>query len=147
MVKALFILKRRGDYRAEEQANPSMSTGLYNSASFMSAMLNSMNIASDMVVVTDNNDIDREVTRSQPTHVFIEALWVTPTKFYVLQKLHPTVTWIVRLHSDMPFIAGEGMAMDWICDYSGYDNVIIAANAPRIPVSYTHLTLPTKRIV
>jgi len=132
VVKALFILKRRGDYKPSEQAVLSMSTGLFNSASFMSAMLNGMNIASDMVVVNDNNDIDREVTRSKPTHVFIEALWVTPTKFHVLQQLHPTVTWVIRLHSDTPFIANEGMAMDWICDYSGYDNVIIAANAPRI---------------
>jgi hypothetical protein len=114
------------------QANISMSTGLYNSASFMSAMLNSMNIHSEMVVVTDANDIDREVTKTKPTHVFIEALWVMPAKFHVLQQLHPTVTWIVRLHSDMPFIAGEGMAMDWISDYSSYANVVIAANAPRI---------------
>jgi len=114
------------------QVNVSMSTGLYNSASFMSAMLNSLNMHSEMVVVTDANCIDREVTRAKPTHVFIEALWVTPTKFHVLQQLHPTVTWVVRLHSDMPFIAGEGMAMDWISDYSGYAQVVIAANAPRI---------------
>ena len=132
MAKALFILKRRGDFNPEMQANVSMSTGLYNSASFMSAMLNSLGINSDMVVVTDANDIDREVTRSKPTHVFIEALWVMPAKFHVLQKLHPTVTWVVRLHSDMPFIAGEGMAMDWISDYSSCARVVIAANALRM---------------
>ena len=132
MVKALFILKRRGDFNPEIQANISMSTGLYNSASFVSALLNSMGIYSEMVVVTDGNDVDREVTKAKPTHVFIEALWVTPTKFHELQRLHPTAIWIVRLHSDMPFIAGEGMAMDWISDYSSYARVVIAANAPRM---------------
>jgi hypothetical protein len=32
----------------------------------------------------------------------------------------------------MPFMAGEGMAMDWLGDYSTYKNVYIAINAPRM---------------
>ena len=132
MAKVLFILKRREDYDSKTHSHVGLSTGLYNSASFMSSMLNGMDIPSEVAVVRDNNDIDREVAQRRPTHVIIEALWVVPTKFSVLQQLHPDVTWIIRLHSDMPFIAGEGMAMDWLGDYSGYDRVVIAANAQRM---------------
>jgi hypothetical protein len=132
MAKVLFILKRREDYNGVAHSQIGLSTGLYNSASFVNNMLKAYNIESNLVVVVDNNDIDREVTKYRPTHVIIEALWVVPTKFDVLQKLHPNVKWIVRLHSELPFMAGEGMAMDWIGDYSTYKNVIIACNAPRM---------------
>jgi hypothetical protein len=133
MNKILFLLKRREDYSAILHSNLGLSTGLYNSASFMNDMLNNNeNVSSKMVVVTDNNDIDREVTKYRPTHVIIEALWVVPTKFAVLSKLHPNVKWIIRLHSEMPFMAGEGMAMDWIADYLSFNNVYLGVNAPRM---------------
>jgi len=132
LAKVLFILKRRADFSIEMQTKEGLSTGLYNSASFMRDMLQSQGVTSKMVVVQDYNEIDRQVHAWWPTHVIIEALWVVPVKFAELQRLHPTVTWIVRLHSDMPFLAGEGMAMDWLGDYSSFKKVVIAANSPRM---------------
>jgi hypothetical protein len=132
MNKVLFILKRREDYNGIAHSNIGLSTGLYNSASFMDDMLNEEGIDSKLVVVVDNNCIDREVTAYKPTHVIIEALWVVPSKFDVLQKLHPDVKWIIRLHSELPFIANEGMAIDWICDYASFSNVYLGVNAPRM---------------
>jgi hypothetical protein len=73
-------------------------------------MLQKSGIESKLSVCTDNNDIDREVNLYKPTHVIIEALWVVPTKFAVLTKLHPKVQWILRLHSEMPCMAGAGGA-------------------------------------
>jgi hypothetical protein len=32
----------------------------------------------------------------------------------------------------MPFMAGEGMAMDWIGEYSRFKNIILSCNAPRM---------------
>jgi hypothetical protein len=132
MSKILFILKRREDYNAILHNNIGLSTGLYNSASFMNDMLVDMGYESYLQVAIDNNCIDRLVTRYRPTHVIIEALWVVPSKFDILQKLHPNVKWIIRLHSEMPFMAGEGMAMDWIKEYSRFKNITIACNAPRM---------------
>ena len=132
MNKVLFVLKRKDNFNAVVDSHVGVSTGLYNSASFMNNMLNDSGIESKMVVVPDNNAIDREVTAYRPTHVIIEALWVVPEKFIILSKLHPTVTWIIRLHSEMPFLAGEGMAMDWIGEYASFKNIVIAANAPRM---------------
>ena len=132
MSKILFILRRREDYNATVHSNVGLSTGLYNSANFMNLMLQDAGINSVLAVAIDNNCIDRLVTQHKPSHVIIEALWVVPSKFAVLQKLHPDVTWIVRLHSEMPFMAGEGMAMDWLGDYSKCRNVVIGVNAPRM---------------
>ena len=130
--RVLFILKRREDYNAKLHSNVNLSTGLYNSASFVYQMLVDSGVNSKLVVVVDNNCIDREVTQYKPTHVIIEALWCVPSKFAVLCKLHPKIKWIIRLHSDLPFLANEGIAMDWLADYARFPNVIIAANAPRM---------------
>jgi hypothetical protein len=132
MPKILFILKRKEDYNDVIDSAIGLTTGLYNSATFVKDMLNASGIESKLVVVIDNNDIDREVTAYQPTHVIIEALWVVPVKFEVLQKLHPNVKWIIRIHSEMPFMANEGIAMEWIADYTIYKNITIACNAPRM---------------
>jgi hypothetical protein len=132
MSKVLFILKRREDFNAITHSHVGLSTGLYNSAKFMDDMLTDYAISSALEVAIDNNCIDRLVSKHKPTHVIIEALWVVPSKFVILQKLHPNVTWIIRIHSEMPFMAGEGNAMDWVGDYSGFKNMIIACNAPRM---------------
>ena len=129
--KVLFILKRKQNYDNYRDSHIGMSTGLYNSASFMNDMLRDMGIDSHIEVVVDGNGINKEVTQHRPTHVIIEALWVTPAKFFELIKIHPKVKWIVRLHSEIPFLANEGIAMDWIGDYIHYENITIATNAPR----------------
>ena len=123
--KVLFILKKR---QTSHTGYASVSSGLLNSAKFVSDMLNKNGIESHLVEVNDNNCIDREVTKFKPTHVIIEALWVVPQKFEVLTKLHPNVQWIIRLHSDISFLANEGIAIEWIYEYLKYPNVKVSAN-------------------
>ena len=130
--KILFILKRREDFDPEKHNAKGLSTGLFNSATFMVDMLNAENVDAEIEVAIDNNCIDRLVTKHKPTHVIIEALWVVPSKFAILSKLHPSVKWIIRVHSELPFLAGEGMAMDWLGDYISNPSVSIGVNAPRM---------------
>jgi len=127
--KILFLLKRKNNYNGITDSYIGMSTGLFNSSSFVNDMLNDNGVESYISVVIDNNCIDREVTKYKPTHVIIEALWVIPSKFEVLKKLHPNVKWIIRLHSEIPFLANEGIAMKWIGDYVSYDNVFVSLNS------------------
>jgi len=131
-MSVLFILKRREDYDAKVHSAIGMSTGLYNSAKFMNDMLLNAGIKSHLEVVEDYNKIDRQVWLHKPTHVIIEAIWVVPQKFTELQRLHPNVKWIVRVHSETPFLAGEGMAFDWLADYSSFKNIVFGINAPRM---------------
>lgn len=127
--RILFILKRSSEYGYSYGYNAS---GLRNSAEFVVEMLRAGGIDAKLVIVTDNNDIDREVTEFRPSIVVIEALWVVPSKFAELVPLHPGVKWIVRVHSDWPFLAQEGMAVEWIIDYLRHKHVYVAFNSLRI---------------
>lgn len=123
--KILFICKERNH-------NYGPSFGLINSCKFIANALKKHNIEAKVVTVIDNNDIDREVKKYNPTHVFIEALWVTPAKFPTLFNLYPTIQWYVRIHSKIPFLAHEGMAIEWLREYADLSiknlNFHIAAN-------------------
>jgi len=123
-MKLLFLLKRNHEYGSGRGP----SSGLLNSARFASEMLNANGFMSDVVLVTDGNDIDREVTKARPNVVVIEALWVTPTKLGELRRLHPRVKWIVRYHSDIPFLGLESVAFEWLKEYVRIANVFVAAN-------------------
>lgn len=110
--KFLFIIKERSVYGTKTKAY-----GLYNSCKFVCNRLNKHNIEANVVQVIDNNCIDKYVTQYNPTHCLIEALWVVPSKFEVLAKLHPNVKWVIRLHSMIPFLSSEGMAFEWLNEY------------------------------
>lgn len=130
--RVLFVLKRREDYNDDPSYSQNgLSTGLLNSANFVHDMLVAQGYTSDIAVVLDNNGIDKVVTEFKPTHVIIEALWVVPEKFEVLRALHPDVKWVVRYHSEIPFIANEGVAMSWLHGYVNQPNVYLGVNAPR----------------
>jgi len=96
-------------------------------------------IESKLVEVVDNNGIDREVTLYRPTHVIIEAFWVVPEKFEVLRKLHPDVLWVIRSHSEIPFLAGEGISMEWFFGYMKQENVVVAFNTPHTTEEFRQL--------
>ena len=147
MAKVLFVLKKREDYNSFLHNEISTSTGLYNSAKYIEERLVSAGIDTKIVVVTDNNCIDKEVSLFEPTHVIIEALWVVPEKFTVLNKLHPDVKWVIRLHSDIPFIAIEQVALGWITDYVNIKNVYVAVNDERIRKDLVLLTEAPEKIV
>lgn len=127
--KILFICRRRSNFYGP-------SFGLINSCRFIANALEQNEISCKVVVVTDNNDIDREVSRYKPSHVFIEALWVVPSKFEELIPLHPKVEWYVRIHSKIPFLANEGMAMHWLREYHELTNLYtqfhIASNSEEV---------------
>lgn len=132
--RVLFALKRREDFSLDPASYSAtgVSSGLYNSASLVAEMLQTEGIEARVQVLEDYNKIDREVTRYKPTHVIIEALWVIPTKFDVLTRLHPRVKWVVRVHSHTPFLANEGIAINWLMEYFKYPNVYISANDDRM---------------
>lgn len=127
-MKLLFILKKQAGYG---QYSYSQTSGLYNSAKFVVDMLNGSGVHAKLVEVVDNNSIDREVHLYKPDVVIIEALWVVPEKFDILKKLHPQVEWIVRLHSDLPFLATEGIAIQWIFGYLER-GIEVAPNSPKL---------------
>jgi hypothetical protein len=127
-MKALFICKKFVDTYG-------ISYGLNNSAQFVVDWLKGEGYDAVLDYVTDSNGIDRLVTQHNPTHVVIQALWVPPSKFEELLKIprHRDRVWIVRIHSRVPFLANEGIAIDWIYKYNTiyntYGNPHVAPNS------------------
>jgi hypothetical protein len=129
-------------------------SGLFNSARLVVNMLNDNGIESALEVVADNNGIDRLVTKYKPSICIIEAYWVVPEKFDILHKLHPDVTWIVRIHSEIPFWSMEGIAVEWTLRYLDHPNVILAPNSYRayaniktiLSTKYTHEEIKGKLV-
>ena len=140
----LFITKKRQTSTNPEDwgytQESGKSSGLANSVNMVAGMLLDMGIKCVVEEAIDNNCIDRLVTLHRPEVVIIEALWVIPEKFEVLHRLHPKVQWVVRLHSEIPFLATEGMAMDWLWQHQAQSEyVTIAANSNRIRETLTKL--------
>lgn len=131
MIDVLFIVKRgqvSGGYSAH---HPSKSSGLKNSARFVVEMLNESGISAELEVAVDGNCIDRLVTQWNPKVVILEAIWCPPSKLEENIRLHPKVWWIVRIHSEVTFLAMEGMAVDWLRKYTSMHRVMVSANSDR----------------
>lgn len=148
----LFCLKRRGHYdpygdydhhhhhhhRHEHPERPhppgwpwGLSSGLLNSVLFIVDMLRASGVNAEMVQVDDGNGIDREIAQRGPNVVILESLWVEPAKVRELARLHQGVRFLVRTHSEIPFMANEGIASLWLHDYLATPHCSIAANTKR----------------
>ena len=113
--KILFLLKYREVY--SQGYGQHMSSGLANSCRFVADMLSAKGYPVNVEHAVDGNCIDRLVTLHKPDVVIIEAYWVTPDKLKELIKLHKKVKWVVRNHSEVPFLACEGIAVKWSAEY------------------------------
>jgi hypothetical protein len=122
----LFIVKQSYRYDGERQ----VSRGLLISARMVAAMLEAAGFEAKVAEAVDGNSIDHLVMRHRPARVVIEAIWVTPAKMAELLKLWPRVRWTVRVHSEFPFLANEGMAIEWLLAYLSI-GVGVAFNARR----------------
>ena len=133
----LFLCRRRTDY--------GISVGLFNSARMVAEALTQNGIPARVEWAVDGNDIDRLVHQHQPTHVIIEAIWVTPSKFreLILLPRHSHRHWMVRIHSELAFLAHEGMAVQWLRDYISL-GVDVSANSRRTADTLNAARLPFK---
>lgn len=122
----LFLCKKR-------VSNYGVSTGLLNSSQFIANHLIKNKVPAKVVECIDANSIDREVHLYKPTHVVISAIWVTPAKLNELVNKYKNIQWQVRVHSKVPFIANEGIAFEWLLEYTKIDrwnkNLIITGNS------------------
>lgn len=137
MARIQFILKARQvpfvgeDELDQDGKKKQLSSGLLNSATFVSDMLRDLGHETEVIHAIDNNCIDRLVTKFKPDICIIEAYWVVPEKFEILSRLHPKIKWVIRNHSAIPFLANEGMSMDWSMRYMDYRNVYLSCNDDR----------------
>lgn len=130
--RVLFVLKKRDANWGQIDPYTYNSSGLLNSANFINIMLQEAGFESKLVEIIDSNKIDKEVYEYNPDVVILEAVWCPPSKLKELVKLHHHKhrKWIVRNHSELAFLAFEGIAMEWLIEYSTIRNVIVSCNSP-----------------
>ena len=115
--RVLFLIKKFYDYYGPHH----VSNGLRTSALLVVEMLNRQGFDVVLAEAIDGNSIDALVFKYRPDRVVIEAIWVTPAKMAELQRLWPDVNWTVRVHSELPFLAAEGCAINWLASYEKQD--------------------------
>jgi hypothetical protein len=122
-----------------------ITSGLFNSATFVVNYLNTQGIEAKVSPIFDANSIDKVVTEFDPHVVIIEALWVPPAKLEELFKIHRHCKrkWIVRIHSKAPFLANEGLATKWLHAYTkiSHPHIIIAPNTMEL-TTQLHAVFP-----
>jgi hypothetical protein len=141
--KVLFLCKRR----QSSSGYPGVSFGLINSATFVADYLRSHGVRAEVHQVTDANDVDREVSNFNARVVVLEALWVTPEKLRELATMPRHTShnrlWVVRVHSRLPFLANEGVAVEWLRAYASIPNVLIAPNTEELAGDLQFLGVPS----
>ena len=116
----LFFIHSGHEYGMENTPH-----GLINSARFLiNELFDKLSVESHIMEIDEVSDkmalINDSLRFSRPSHAIIEALWLSPDEIYGLSQSHPLVNWVVRLHSDIPFLATESTAFNWI---NGYNNL------------------------
>jgi hypothetical protein len=125
-IRILILTKKNSEYGTEVN----FKSGLNNTANFLAEELNqNLGVTTYFTTCVDGNGVDKEIHDFKPTHVILEAIWVTPEKLTELQSLYPKVIFTVRVHSKVTFLAYEGMAVEWIRKYSLLNNVYVSFNA------------------
>lgn len=121
--KILFICKERVNTYG-------ISTGLLQSSKFIADYLTTVGYNAKVAVCPDANSIDKEVYNFRPDKIIIHAIWVTPEKLQELATKYSQISWVVMIHSKLPFLANEGIAFKWLHQYCHLPNknVQIGAN-------------------
>jgi len=128
----LFLLRQRNQQTWGQVSPYTHSSGLLNSATFCNRMLQANGFTSNLVEVVDANGIDKQVMLYKPDIVILEAIWCPPAKLVELTglKRHKGRLWIVRNHSELPFLALEGISVQWLLEYAGIPSVTVSCNSP-----------------
>jgi len=130
-VNIIFVLKRSQQSWGQVPTYGYHSSGLLNSARFVSDMLCEAGFNSTLQEVVDGNEIDRVVTEANADVVILEAIWCPPSKLRELvgMRSHKCRKWIVRSHSQLPFLALEGFSLGWFLEYTSIPGVNISCNS------------------
>lgn len=118
-MKILFLLKGSFSY-----GYGGAKSGLSESSNLTSAELTkNFGVDCKVALCDDGNCLDKELFAYKPDVCVIEALWVTPEKLAEIAAMYKGVKFYVRSHSEIPFLSNEGIAVDWIKDYTKIPNV------------------------
>lgn len=106
----LFIIKKFQSYGDYNHGHNSLKTA----TTFIVDMLKREGHKARLVEAVDENSIQAFIAELDPTTVILEAIWVTPRKMEWLKKQFPNVRFVVRVNSEVPFLAQEGCGVEFL---------------------------------
>lgn len=116
----------------QDQVPWASNSGLFNSASFVVDMLNASGVSSRLIQINNNfDDINIQIVVCNPTDVIFEAFFVPPETLKKLSEAHPTIRFFVRNHSEMPMLAYDSRASEWMAEYLRNPQMHMASNTTR----------------
>lgn len=133
-MSVLFVLKARDRNWNPENKYSKGSSGLLNSARFVSDMLIDNGIESEVTIIENHRShLELKLREFNPDIVVIEAVWFTAEnlKLFVDNVRHKNRRWIVRCHSEFPFLSSEGAVFTPFMKYGIMNNVYVSCNSPR----------------
>ena len=101
------------------------ATGLHTSSALTVACFRKLGVPAEVYEAHDGNSIDGIIKRYHLDAVVLEANWALPSKVAELRRLHPNVSWFVRIHSEIPFLAHEGIAWTYMQAYDALGVTIL----------------------
>ena len=107
------------------------NSGLFNSCAFVVDMLNASGVGARLVQIGDPKELAGKIAACGATDVVVEALFISPAQLREVAQKFPAVRFVVRLHSEIPFLVVEGRAMEWLHDYLLSPSISLAANTLR----------------
>jgi hypothetical protein len=106
----LFVIKK---YQANSGYNQG-SNSLKIATQFIVDMLLQEGHKAALAEADNQNFIGNLIDQYVPSIVILEALWVTPAAMAALMFQYPKVRFVIRINSEVPFLASEGIGVEWI---------------------------------
>jgi hypothetical protein len=142
-ISILFVLKARDRNWNPNDKYSKGSSGLLNSARFVSNMLVENGMTSEVILIENNkNHLELKLREFNPDIVVLEAVWFTAENLKLLTEnpRHKNRRWIIRCHSEFPFLSVEGAILTPFLKYGNINNVYVSCNSPRAVYDFKVVT-------
>ena len=128
--RILFVIKR-GSYDSYSENVP---LGVYYSVIFLKNALTKIGVDTKVVLIDSDDQIEKEIITFNPTYISIQCLVVQPDVLVRYVERYQNITWGVRIHSKIPFLATDYYGIQWLSEYINkitpfYDNFSISTNS------------------
>jgi len=126
-----FTNLEESDFNSVKDSEYCISSGVHNSSKFIVGMLRDQGFIVDIITITDDAEIHEHIKKYDTSLIIFEAFWISIASLDYLTKTYPDKKWIIRNHSNLPFLSQEGGTIELILKYLKRDNVYIASISKR----------------
>jgi hypothetical protein len=115
----------------------------FNAAGFVSKYLATQAITTKVALVADADGVEAEINLIQPDVVVIESLWLPSEQLRDIATRASNLNrqFVVRIHNQLTFLAGEANALYRIMECDKIANVNLAANSRSLHADLLRLNL------